>query len=727
MSMLGRLGKITRIILAAYLSIDNQTLDRTVTPFFNELRSRLKTRGALDMITFVKTNRNLAMRYILGNPIYSSETFADGWPKAIPYLQEFTKVEHLKALLTVLTVTRAFNVDTLPDTSTITEPWSGSDVIQNSEITRAMRCLAIRRGGVPEFKFPHITTKKGPLGQALMSAMTELTLLEPLQLKDDIILLGGSNLSDLINSNTEPLDILEAIKPKEEQGWFTLSKWWKREFPTTKKTLRRLSYFPDKEGKVRVIAILDYWSQCCLKPLHNKINSYLRRVPTDMTFNQGAFTAKLPADLGKHSFHSIDLTAATDRMPIALQKRVVEYLYDCSVKADAWERVLVQLPYKLKLKRIKDPVDLVYTTGQPMGAYSSWPVMALTHHLIVQVASFRAGIGGFNPKTAFKGYALLGDDLRIDHDLVAKEYKILIKELGMPYSEAKTHTSKDGFEFAKRWFFRGSEITGFSTSGLMSVWKSYPQLINFLDNQSSHGWELPFEGHPDLILQLHKAIHGEKFIFNKFQSMMKLYQLFYWLRHKKSHAVYSSHIREYLCRIIGDTNWPILFNLQDQDIINLMYLRARRNLVEKDLSSFQTQAYKVNAKLWGFVKRKIKEAGVDHSTEAFLMETLSVVLNYHNPVVLCINRLIDQSTEFLMNYWDPDVSDDFLYSEGLSKYSLSKGVFSMRSSVSIMLAESAILKEFISVARAMNNHESDDYKAIAERITSLKDGDTTRM
>lgn len=75
----------------------------------------------------------------------------------------------------------------------------------------------------------------------------------------------------------------------------------------------------------------------------------------------------------------------------------------------------------------------------------------------------------------------------IRHDLVAAEYKSLIKELGMPYSEAKTHTSKKGGEFAKRWFYQGTEITGFSINGLSSVWKSYPQLLNFMQNQGSHG------------------------------------------------------------------------------------------------------------------------------------------------------------------------------------------------------------------------------------------------
>jgi len=33
-----------------------------------------------------------------------------------------------------------------------------------------------------------------------------------------------------------------------------------------------------------------------------------------------------------------------------------------------------------------------YAIGQPMGALSSWAMLALTHHLIVQIAAQRVGI-----------------------------------------------------------------------------------------------------------------------------------------------------------------------------------------------------------------------------------------------------------------------------------------------------------------------------------------------
>jgi hypothetical protein len=52
---------------------------------------------------------------------------------------------------------------------------------------------------------------------------------------------------------------------------------------------RKLSYFPDKEGKTRIIGILDYFSQTVLKKLHSFLFRILDRIPQDCTFDQGAF------------------------------------------------------------------------------------------------------------------------------------------------------------------------------------------------------------------------------------------------------------------------------------------------------------------------------------------------------------------------------------------------------------------------------------------------------
>jgi hypothetical protein len=65
-----------------------------------------------------------------------------------------------------------------------------------------------------------------------------------------------------------------------------------------------------------------------------------------------------------------------------------------------------------------------YAVGQPMGAYSSFPMLALTHHVIVQIAARRAGKLGW-----FTNYALLGDDVVIADPMVAPQYLLLMRDI----------------------------------------------------------------------------------------------------------------------------------------------------------------------------------------------------------------------------------------------------------------------------------------------------------
>lgn len=71
--------------------------------------------------------------------------------------------------------------------------------------------------------------------------------------------------------------------------------------------------------------------------------------------------------------------------------------------------------------------------------------MAVTHHFIIQWAAYMAG-----HRKMFTAYTVLGDDVVIADSKVTESYRRLINTLGMPISVAKTHLSKDSFEFAKR-------------------------------------------------------------------------------------------------------------------------------------------------------------------------------------------------------------------------------------------------------------------------------------
>jgi hypothetical protein len=532
--------------------------------------------------------------------------------------------------------------------------------------------------------------------------MSELTLL-PRKLIRDVTLLGGTRLGTFINENLDRLDILK---------YTSVADLWAKAYPPKGDNFRRLSFFSDKEGKTRVVGILDYWSQTSLLPLHKFLNRILRGIPMDCTFDQSRFISGLSQKVEGHKFHSIDLSAATDRMPISLQRRVISF-FAGDTYANTWVDVLTSYAFT----NVPMKVTVKYAAGQPMGAYSSWPAMALTHHIIVQIAAQRSNIWNFDQ------YSLLGDDLVIANDSVAEEYKKLLVVLDMPFSVEKTHTSFDVFEFAKRWYYKGHEVTGFAVGGLLTTYKRYPLLHNFLSTQASHGWKLPIERHPCLIHDIHSSLYGKNLIINKNISMQRMYMLFDALMTAKSSTSLAATL------FFERSGWLAVKEVWQQDLdltlrsFEGILAKAKLLLIEKDLYSFQNDAYKVNSTLNGIVDRTIKEVWGDNpETHSFVKETLSVVLNWNNPIVIRLNSLIDKSTDFMLQtvFNDPsEIVPSFLIENGLQKYFVSHGVFSMRNAFSISLAESAVLK---SVFKVLTELTPDDLlpQSQAERNEPVK-------
>lgn len=216
----------------------------------------------------------------------------------------------------------------------------------------------------------------------------------------------------------------------------------------------------DEPGKVRVFAMVDWWTQVLLRPLHLYIFSILRKIRQDATFDQGRGVryANRLSQLGLKSY-CYDLSAATDRLPVLLQAMLVNNIVPGL--GQVWAEILVSRSYMLpKAARRRGfyvPDSVRYAVGQPMGALSSWAMLALTHHFIVQLAAFKAG-----HRAWFRLYVVLGDDVVIfDHD-IAKEYCNIMADLGVDIGFAKSLVSKDSFEFAKRYYRRGEDLSPLS-------------------------------------------------------------------------------------------------------------------------------------------------------------------------------------------------------------------------------------------------------------------------
>jgi hypothetical protein len=197
--------------------------------------------------------------------------------------------------------------------------------------------------------------------------------------------------------------------------------------------LSRLTAVYNTAGKARVIGITNYWVQIALYPLHREIFRFLEGLPTDGTYDQLKPVKTLEEG---PTYYSYDLSAATDRLPRDIQRDVMGLFIGLPLSR-LWER-LVDMPFLVS----KDSSEEIhYSVGQPMGAYSSWASLALTHHMIVQTSG-----RGSEP---VRKYAVLGDDVVVSDD-VAPRYLELMTGLGVGISLAKSIVSNEFIEFAKR-------------------------------------------------------------------------------------------------------------------------------------------------------------------------------------------------------------------------------------------------------------------------------------
>jgi hypothetical protein len=132
--------------------------------------------------------------------------------------------------------------------------------------------------------------------------------------------------------------------------------------------------------------------------------------------------------------------------------------------ANLWMTLLSTREFLYKYKKENGSVH--YGTGQPMGALTSWSFgLSLYHHSLVQFAAYRAGLTGW-----FDNYALLGDDIVIADNRVAKEYLSILSQLGVTCGIAKSLVSSKGLalEFAKRFYYQGKNCSPIAMKEVLS-------------------------------------------------------------------------------------------------------------------------------------------------------------------------------------------------------------------------------------------------------------------
>lgn len=442
-----------------------------------------QTRGTEFMILYYKDARGNLMNYLSGNPerLLLCKTTKDGIPLILGDLIPLVRGRSYLAIAMIYTVlfsTRSLKTGKVPNVESIVAPYTGDLNDISRHMSQFWKDLGYRYSSkVPKYLESDLKmyrSKAGPNGHALVSSYIDAQTL-PESLVKSLITLGGRRFPNFLMISRHPR-MWNFLK----ENFAQLSSIIMKGKPPL---IRRLSFFADKENKVRVIGILDWFSQVALKPLHDFLMNVLKRIPQDCTNDQGKFIELIK---DQKIYYSIDLSNATDRFPIFIiydllkSKLPTDYV-------DAWKDVMTGYPFRFTNEKGISS-DISYSVGNPMGAYSSFNSFALAHHYLLYHICKNLG-----KDWKALPYALLGDDIVICDEQVAERYMSLIKQLGMEYSSAKTHKSKDFYEFAKRIFYQGVEVSPFPISALSECGKSYDLLFTLIWSLKNKGSWVPKE------------------------------------------------------------------------------------------------------------------------------------------------------------------------------------------------------------------------------------------
>jgi hypothetical protein len=188
----------------------------------------------------------------------------------------------------------------------------------------------------------------------------------------------------------------------------------------------------------------------------------LKTIDSDFTFDhkKGIGHVLSAKKVDGMNYFSIDLTAATDRIPRLLQAEILSSVFSLlgfngrSI-ADQW-LIIVDREFKTEGSKLNHGLPIKYEVGQGMGIFTSWPIMALFHHFVIN------GICGVTTDR----YALVGDDLFFyGTNEEFDRYIGFMTSIGVSVNKGKTVISRDAdsptIEFARNFVVDGIKLKPF--------------------------------------------------------------------------------------------------------------------------------------------------------------------------------------------------------------------------------------------------------------------------
>jgi len=211
-----------------------------------------------------------------------------------------------------------------------------------------------------------------------------------------------------------------------------------------------------------------------MQPVHKLLTSILKSLPNDGTSNQTlSYERARKKSIEAGCSYGYDLSAATDRLPISIQVSILAGLFEAiGVKpvdslrlASLWRDILtsrqfyVPQPPKGTVVPEGTPSHVSYEVGQPMGALSSFNMLAITHHLIMQYVA--QSVGFVRGNKWCDAYEITGDDIVIFDPLLASNYVETMESLGLEINQKKSvvATNKACGEYLKKTWLRNIDVS----------------------------------------------------------------------------------------------------------------------------------------------------------------------------------------------------------------------------------------------------------------------------
>jgi hypothetical protein len=326
----------------------------------------------------------------------------------------------------------------------------------------------------------HVSGKSGPNGHAVGSV-----LFDNLSIRRDPALYRSVREVSRITGNLKLTQILDSFEKEVPSNIETNTE--------HQPIHSKFSLKHEPGAKVRVFAIVDYFTQSALSGMNDYLFDLLNKIQEDGTFDQDRATDFIQewtrSDL---KIYSKDLTEATNLLPVELLREIVACMFGEDL-ARHWACLMANREFN----RLDGKGKVQYGTGQPMGSKTSWAMLDLWHHLIIRTCFRFQGspiVYPFDQTAREIKYLVLGDDSAFIGGVTANIYCRAVQMFcGMAISESKGFgpdnlipdlnpldlESPSSAEFAKRVFVGGEELTPASPS-LFREASEYPSGLGAL-------------------------------------------------------------------------------------------------------------------------------------------------------------------------------------------------------------------------------------------------------